>query len=478
MRSRWLPLLLLCACRPSPEPPPLPGASPAAPPLPSATPALSALPPPVEGRHASVVHLSLPLPEGLLVAPASVALVRGELSDAALRGLREGSFPASAQARAVPLALQSLPGELRIFPSEPLLPGGAYTLAVGPLELRIPLVIEDQPPPLLERVWPPPGEDGEEPEAIFCGQEPLPEDLSMMTLGPRLSLDRGLPGRSDTTRCLTLRAALDDEVSPFPAALSSGADRIAALAPAPTRRASRPALSPLPCGEGELPFGPGCLLPLDDRAVWRLPAEPWLLLSGSWAPLRASGAVVLRGLTPASEVELAARLLDLRGDLHEASARFATAPPQPHVVLGEALADALGPEPASEWVELFNDGAAAVELGGWTFEDSQGIAALPAFTLPPGGYALLTNETLETSADAPVPPDCPRIRLPKLGKNGLSNEGEELRLRDAAGALRSVMPASPRPKPGQSLHRRGMDLPDSSEGAFGLGEPTPCGPPG
>jgi hypothetical protein len=64
------------------------------------------------------------------------------------------------------------------------------------------------------------------------------------------------------------------------------------------------------------------------------------------------------------------------------------------------------------------------------------------------------------------------IRVPTLGKSGLSNAGERLALVDSAGVERSVLPALAG-KPGQSLARRSPASEDSDPQAFSFGTPTP-----
>jgi hypothetical protein len=476
MRPWLLLALLLFSCRLDPEPLPLPPRDSPGEIAAASTPALEIAPPPIQGKIAPVVHLRLPLPGDTLVAPSAIVLVRGELSDTALRGLREGTLPASTLDRVVPSTLRSVPGSIHLFPREPLLPGNAYTLAVGPLQLRIPLVVGEEGPPMLARIWPPAGEDSEDALAIFCGAGALPEAFEAEGLGASWALQRGAPTRPDAASCVTLTATDDAEIGSFPAALLASGERIAALAPAPLRRGSRPPLAAPSCATEELSFGPGCLLAQDDRARWRLPAEPWLLLSGGEGPTTMTGGALIRGLSPASEVTIEARVLDLRGELHHASATVTTTAPQPHVVLSEALADALGPEPAAEWVELYNDGALPWRLEGWSLEDGQGLTPLPTFELAPGAFALLANENLDTSADRPAAPGCQIVHVPKLGKSGLSNQGEALALLDAAGNARSRLPATPRPKPGQSLNRTRMESPYEDGGNFTLATPTPCAP--
>jgi hypothetical protein len=153
----------------------------------------------------------------------------------------------------------------------------------------------------------------------------------------------------------------------------------------------------------------------------------------------------------------------------------------PHVVINEVLADPRGPEPAQEWVELYNDGLEQAVIGGWTFEDSGGSVALDAIPIPVGTYLLLVREDFDPVSDADVPPPegAPLFRVAGLGKNGLSNTGEQLTLRDASGRLVSRFPALPKPKAGVSVARREPWLADDDPRGFayhaGVGA-SPGGP--
>ncbi|MES2706602.1 MAG: lamin tail domain-containing protein [Verrucomicrobiota bacterium] len=80
-----------------------------------------------------------------------------------------------------------------------------------------------------------------------------------------------------------------------------------------------------------------------------------------------------------------------------------------------------------QWVELYNRGAAAVNLSGWSF--SQGITfAFPAgATLPAGGYLIVARDAASMAAKHPG--------IPIAGQftGSLARSGEMLRLDDAAG---------------------------------------------
>ena len=67
------------------------------------------------------------------------------------------------------------------------------------------------------------------------------------------------------------------------------------------------------------------------------------------------------------------------------------------------------------------------------------------------------------------------IRMPTLGKSGLSNGGERLALLDSTGQECSMMPGLPT-KPGLSLARRHPWSLDDDPDAFSYGPPTPGTP--
>ncbi|HEX7453740.1 MAG TPA: lamin tail domain-containing protein, partial [Polyangiaceae bacterium] len=173
----------------------------------------------------------------------------------------------------------------------------------------------------------------------------------------------------------------------------------------------------------------------------------------------------------------------LWGSVHDASgaeSRFDlfvdTAAARARPVLNEVLADALGPEPQSEWIELVNDGSLALDLSGYSLQDSGGLTPLPAQVLAPEEYALLVrNDFTPNASDVPPAPGAHLIRLPNLGKSGLSNAGERLALQDSAGQECSALPALPA-KPGQSLARLHLWSLDGDVSAFSFGTPTPGAP--
>jgi hypothetical protein len=103
----------------------------------------------------------------------------------------------------------------------------------------------------------------------------------------------------------------------------------------------------------------------------------------------------------------------------------------PPVAITEVLANAAGPEPAQEYVELRNMSEGPVDLGGLRLEDAKGSDELPAETLSAGAYALVVPSGYDPTAgqDAPPRPGTVLLRVDsRLGADGLANGGERVRL--------------------------------------------------
>ncbi|MGB0953482.1 MAG: CotH kinase family protein, partial [Planctomycetota bacterium] len=84
-----------------------------------------------------------------------------------------------------------------------------------------------------------------------------------------------------------------------------------------------------------------------------------------------------------------------------------------------------------DWVELYNNSTAAVDVSGWTFEDSGSVWTLPAGTIMPSGGYLVLAENLQDFSDAY---GAAATALGELGF-GFSGGGELLTLRDAGGVM-------------------------------------------
>lgn len=427
----------------------------------------------------SLVHLHL---GSTSLSPGAVSLFRGTLSSYYLAKLAQGEVPQALGVRRVPVVSWRSDPELVVAPLEPLALGPYSLASAGGLlqELQV-----TQSLPVLRRVWPVPGAGGLR-FVVYCsegsGQTPMPSE-GALSFEPRELVVSVLPGVDDAgllrERCVHFEA--DSELAEGERLVPPPVLGEWALDPALFSGAALEAPSPLVCRAGELPFGPGCASAADDRVVVRTPLADtlWLVHSARGASFEATRSGVpltIAGLSPGSLEHLWGTAHDLAGRALQLELSIAMAPARERPILNEALADALGPEPQSEWVELFNDGTLAVDLAGYALQDGGGRTHLPHAWLAPKAYALLVREDFAPNASDEPPASGTRlIRLPMLGKSGLSNGGERLALVDGAGVERSVLPALSG-KSGQSLARRAPEAQDDDPRSFSFGAPTPGGP--
>jgi hypothetical protein len=143
-------------------------------------------------------------------------------------------------------------------------------------------------------------------------------------------------------------------------------------------------------------------------------------------------ALPLGALPPESAATIVVTVTDRAGNVAASSPlAFETPPPLPPIAITEVLANAAGPEPAQEYVELRNLGAEAVSLAGLRLEDSKGGDDLPAETLAAGGYALVVASGYDAAQGQDPPPRAGTLLVrvdSRIGADGLANGGELVRL--------------------------------------------------
>jgi hypothetical protein len=425
--------------------------------------------------------------------PAAFVLVRGAVGRAHVRQLASGEISKALRERLVP-ALTWAEGEgaarqIVLAPLAPLDLGEAYVVAAGTPSLALPFrVAETDEIATLTRVWPPPDEGATTDLAVYCEMTGKSEPLAVVELPVELA-PIGRPGTLRTgamrhagASCLRFEAEVADagDVDEGPLVLPplvEVGDRQLRVDPRPLvrRAAPPPPLAPLACEEGELSFGLGCARVEDDRLVARAPAVPllWAIAGEGVDLVLATGPgqpFIVSPLPPISAVSLTVGVYDVAGRRVESAFAAVTEPPRPHVVLNEVLADAIGPEPGQEWVELVNDGLVSAELEGYVLGDIGGATVLPAATLAPGAFALVVNAAFleDDELDVSPAPGTLILRVDKLGKNGLSNAGEPLRLSDASGHVVSRFPAMKSPKAGLSVARVAPRAPDGLAASFAI----------
>lgn len=138
------------------------------------------------------------------------------------------------------------------------------------------------------------------------------------------------------------------------------------------------------------------------------------------------------------------------------------------VVITEVLADPLGPEPAQEFVEIFNYGLQAVDLSNWMIDDEadcNGDLIAEGTWLHPGQAAILVSDKYnpENPVDVSPPPGTLIIDIgASIGTSGLKNSvSESIELYDATGALVSQFNQPHlKPKEGISLMKVLAELPE------------------
>lgn len=457
-----LPLVLCVAAACGPSPPDLGVAKPAVTLDPEA--ALDEAPAVVR-----VEVSNFPLPA------AALGLFEGSLSDYYVGELKNGRVPASLRARRVSAEawLDAANGRAVLAPSEPLVPGEAYTVgAVGSRPLAT-LHVNGDGAAYADRVWPPHEWARGGGRWVFCGGFGPAGDQGHVSFDPGGVGATASPG-ADSEGALgesCVRFELDSNpgtgIGIPPPRFSS-----VALDPGAVDFTIEPAPTPSDCAPSDVSLGGACATVFDDRATVTSDGRPLLLALriGDRTELDAvlpDAPFVLRGLPVKSSIHVHGTATDLAGRETPFDADFATAPASPHVVLNEVMANPLGPEPAEEWIELVNDGTTSIDLGGATVEDLRGTVEVPAATLAPGRFALLVSEEYapDDGRDVPPAPGTLIVRLPRLG---LSNSGEAVVLRGPDGTLWSRFPPLAPPREGVSIARRApwaLDLDPRSFGA-------------
>lgn len=414
------------------------------------------------------------------LSAGTVALFEGTLSSYYLGKFKHGEVPGALASRQVPVVSWRTATELVVAPIR--------ALALGPHSLISAegLVTEFQvgeTQPLLERLWPPAASAGSPRLSVYCRSEAsvidMPSAASLLFEPGQFSLELA-PGVDESglfaERCShfeSQRTLTPGEIWVPPVSAGNWL-----LSPAIFAAVAQDEAKVVSCREGELAFGPGCASVADDRLTVRTPAAPllWIVhtLRGALVEVSAAGRpLTVDGLQPDTNEQLWGSTHDLGGESRAFDVELRTAPARERPILNEALADALGPEPQSEWIELLNDGTLAVDLGEYSVQDGGGRTPLPHAILAPHEFALLVRDDFAPNGSDPPPaPGARLIRVPTLGKSGLSNAGERLSLVNGAGAECSVLPALAG-KAGQSLARRTPTSADDDPASFSFGSPTP-----
>jgi hypothetical protein len=443
----------LAGCSTPVEPPPL-----------RARPQITAEPL-LEGQLGRAPRLRLGSGSGTAVSAGELSLWEGELSDSQLVRLRRGDVPSTLTERAIPALAWPEPNGVCVRPTALLEEGARVTLLstslgkLGEWEVAGGLA--------LARKFPAPDAAGSG-FAVLCGEEapsgawalPLEPGHVPAELEPDFGSYEGEP-------CIAVRW---DASEPGPLLLPPEIEGFS-LDPTPYVALAPEQPAPGDCMANELSLGPLCAAVEDDRLVLTTGNDGLLLralLPAGVELVPALAGSVLRGFAPDAAQSLVGSVITLTGDEIAFAVEFHTGAARERWVLNEVLANPLGAEPGQEWVELVNASAAPANLSGLSLADAGGQVLLPDEVVEPGEHVVLVSDAFGDSVqDVPFEPWARLVRLPQLGKSGLSNSGEPLELRSADGGVLSRFPALPSKHAGVSLARRSLDSPDADVTEFG-----------
>ncbi len=413
---------------------------------------------------------------GRFAAAPLPRLYLGELSTYHAARADDDPLPSTLQQRLVPLWVRRVGASSEASPLELLSSGELYTLVATPGAFTV--IEVGGWTNAWRRIWP---AEVATRFSWFCAQQ---EFTSSGDASPDVELSDGTPAAwrpTEDGRCAML--SLDAKPS-APGGLSPLSFAGLPVEPTLFRQGGGRVLTgeSLECETTEQALGPGCASVQDDRILVRLGAQ-----SGLW---RFSGDVTsdvvnaaeqraaVVGFAPGKTHHLSLQVYMSSGDTWTGEALLAMAPPQPHVVINEVLANPVGPEPQQEWVELTNDGSASVQLAELELHDGGGYTVLPEAVLEPKQSALVVVDAYDQALglDVPPPSDVLLLRVSALGKSGLANSGEPLWLQDAEGTVLSKFPALPATQQGTSWARIAPHAVDDDGGSFRLHAPPGASP--
>lgn len=406
--------------------------------------------------------------------PSDLILIEGEISAASLQRYRERETTETLAERVIPSRVEASPKTLILRPQQLLLTGQRYSVIAREGVVARFLVGADFGVGYLTRVWPPRDSSQATAQSIYCGSS-APTQPTTAALFPSGVTAEILPGidrhglASGSCVRVIPQISMDSplQLQPPPRVLGY------ALEPSAFRAGvARDQVASRPCSGSETSIGPGCLEVENGRAIVRGPAAPtfWAVSSAlGWRSLVVPENSSFAFPVSSAEVGLNVQItvFDLSGRSMESSIDIAGVPAAGHVILNEVMSNPSGPEPAEEWIELLNAGDDAAEMVGWKLCDEGSQVELPPMRLEPRAFVLLVRSDYVGGVANDVPPasETALVRLSQLGKSGLLNSGESLRLVDALGRLVSTFPGIPSSRDGVSVARRDpLTLDDEKNG--------------
>lgn len=250
-----------------------------------------------------------------------------------------------------------------------------------------------------------------------------------------------------------------------------------------------PTPTPIACASDEQPIEGYCVLVQDVRLVVRARfSTPTRVIAsfGSSALVRLDrfGDVMLEwtDLAPSTMAELVIESESLDGARRRTSSSLSTFEPMAWLQIAEVRADAVGDEPAQEYVELWNASNSAIDVGGFRLSDAserEGDVLPSPLLLDADARLLVVGDSFDpfASDDARPPPGTLLARIgSSIGSGGLSNAGEPLYLRDALGRRIAEVPSIAAPGPGVCLVRLAPADRSSPRLAYGVASHGSCTP--
>jgi hypothetical protein len=406
--------------------------------------------------------------------PADVILVEGEPSKISTGKYMGGETTEALLERTIPTRLEKSAKRLVLRPVNVLLRGQRYTVlsragVLGSIAVRPAVELA-----YLSRVWPPRDSVERALQTIYCG-DAAPTDAATIRLFPSELVATIEPGLDSDGRGSGSCVRILPDVETGQAVQPPTNWGNFAFEPTPWDPGAELAeIQPLACAADETNLGPGCLATGGGSGLVRAPASStlWVLESSlGWhtQEVEADGRFAVPGIEQLSDGHINALVFDLAGRSFFGTAVIEPPMPSAHVIINEVMANPRGPEPAEEWIELTNAGAAAAEMRGWKLRDQSGAVEIPPLILEPSAIVLLVRRDFEggVSGDVPPAPDTALVRLPSLGKNGLSNAGEPLLLLDDNDVVVSSFPGRASEREGVSQARRSPFELDDAPNGFG-----------
>lgn len=419
-------------------------------------------------------------------APADLWLVRGQLSSVAQKDFRRRDPPQKAADNRVPLAVWSEGDAWVLAPTIRLVAGQVYSLAALGQGLVAQLTTSEDSGEWLRRVGNTPVTEDE--LVFYCPEAPA----FFQHDGPDTTWESPLPDGVEGgvsadgwgSPCVRMVATTTVQHYFIPPARAGeffiDPEPIAVEPQEPGRRDP-----PADTQEQVPPTGPGCF----EYGCFRITDASLELTGreGSYAfelsgderrffvvSLQEGSAFRWGPLAPQTTYSLRVLFLDAADENGAARLELESGPAAARLVLSEVLGDPTGPEPRSEWVELFNAGTHPANLSDFLLADEAGSVPLPDVILKPGAYGLAVRRDFTSESDVVPAADATPLIVSSLGGNGLRNSGEAIRLLDRQGNVHSAIPALSTTE-GVSLARRELYGGDDPEN-FAAHSPPGCSP--